>query len=188
MNEARRATVALACLAVAVTAVTVAGTVTQGQGQGKQTGAQGAAGSAQAQRPTFRTATNFVSVDAYLTAGGKAVTDLTTADFEVFENGVPQKIETFQRVVARAPGAEAERIEPRSIAESDAAAADPRNRLFVLFLDSYHIGVDSTSNAAGLSGGQGAVTRGEATVRSRRVKWPSTTPRSRVRRWPRRRV
>jgi VWFA-related protein len=90
------------------------------------------------QKPTFKTGVNFVRVDVYPSANGRIVSDLKQADFDVLEDNVPQSIETFEQIVARAPGIEAERGDPRSQAESDEAAADPRNRLFVLFFDTLH--------------------------------------------------
>ena len=90
------------------------------------------------QKPTFKTGVSFVTVDAYPSLNGQIVADLKQDEFEVLEDGVPQRIETFEHIVVRAPVAEAERAEPRSLAESDAAAADPRNRLFVLFFDTLH--------------------------------------------------
>jgi VWFA-related protein len=90
------------------------------------------------QKPTFKTGVNFVQVDVYPSANGQIVADLKQADFEVLEDNVPQSIETFEHVVARAPGPESERGEPRTVAESNEAAADPRNRLFVLFFDTLH--------------------------------------------------
>ncbi len=99
------------------------------------------------QRPTFRAGVNFVSVDVYPTVNGRPVTDLKKEDFEVLEDGVAQRVETFEHIIARTPGSETERAEPRSAEEGNQAAADPRNRLFVLFLDSYHSSVDSTSTS-----------------------------------------
>jgi len=108
------------------------------------------------QHPTFRTAANYVRVDAYPTANGQIVADLTQADFEILEDGVPQKIDTFERITFRPPGPESERRELSTIAESNDAAADPRSRLFVLFLDSYHTSVDATT--VWVTGGVGAGT------------------------------
>ncbi len=111
------------------------------------------------QQPTFKAGVNFVRVDVYPSINGQIVGDLKQAEFEVLEDGVPQRIETFERVVIRAPGPEAERAEPRSIEASDQAAADSRNRLFVLFLDSYHTSIDATMApvvAGGLGGRDGA--------------------------------
>jgi VWFA-related protein len=105
---------------------------------------QGQAGqeqAAQAQPPTFRIGANMVRVDVYPTASGKAVTDLTQADFEVQEDGVPQKVETFEHVVVRAPTAEevASLPEPNTVQQSREMAAESKARLFVLFIDTYHI-------------------------------------------------
>jgi VWFA-related protein len=46
-----------------------------------------------AQIPTFRVQTEEVRIDMLVTDQGKPVTDLGETDFEVFDNGVPQKIE-----------------------------------------------------------------------------------------------
>ena len=50
------------------------------------------------QRPVFRTGTSLVRVDAYPSKDGKILEGLTAEDFEVFEDGVLQKIESFQFV------------------------------------------------------------------------------------------
>src|SRR5687767_6625441 len=89
--------------------------------------------------PTFRTEANFVRVDVYPTQGGKPVMDLRAADFEVLEDGKPQAIETFEHVVVSPAGPQAVRSEPGSIGASQQLAANPRNRVFVLFLDIFHV-------------------------------------------------
>jgi VWFA-related protein len=86
-------------------------------------------------RPVFRAGANFVRVDAYVTKDGQAVTDLKAEDFEVLEDGKPQAIETFEHVVVQTGTAPATRVEPRTVQESNQAAADPRARVFVIFLD-----------------------------------------------------
>jgi VWFA-related protein len=49
--------------------------------------------------PTFRVEVNYVEVDAVVTdSQGNAVTDLTLGDFEVSEDGRPQKVTTFSTV------------------------------------------------------------------------------------------
>ena len=50
------------------------------------------------QPPTFRTGVNLVRVDAYPSRDGKIVEGLTAADFEVFEDGRPQRIDAFEFV------------------------------------------------------------------------------------------
>src|SRR5436190_819265 len=93
----------------------------------------------QAARPTFRTEANFVRVDVYPTRNGMPVTDLASADFEVVEDKVPQRIEQFEQVVIRSAGPQDTRREPNTVAESRQAILDPRARVFVLFLDIPHV-------------------------------------------------
>ena len=90
-------------------------------------------------RPIFRAGANLVRVDVYPTRDGKPVTDLTAADFEVFEDGTPQAIDAFEHVVVRPAGPQAVRREPNTIEQSRQLAANPRNRVFVLFLDVPHV-------------------------------------------------
>ena len=45
-----------------------------------------------------RITTSLVQIDAIVTKGGRQVTDLTVADFEIFEDGRPQKITNFSYV------------------------------------------------------------------------------------------
>ena len=91
------------------------------------------------QRPTFRSEINFVRLDVYPRADGRPVPDLRLEDFEILEDGVAQKVATFEHIVIRGGTAPAERIDPRNVRESNQMAGDPRNRLFVLFLDTYHV-------------------------------------------------
>ena len=87
----------------------------------------------------FRAGANFVRVDIYATRKDAAVQDMRKEEFEVLEDGVPQRIETFEHVVVRGGGSPAERVEPRSIAEGNQMAGDPRSRVFILFLDTLHV-------------------------------------------------
>jgi VWFA-related protein len=94
--------------------------------------------------PTFRVEANFVRVDAFPTKDGRPVHGLTVNDFEVFEDGAPQKIASFEHVVVDAgmpPGA---RTEPNSVRDAERMAANPRNRVFVIFLDVPHVQVASS--------------------------------------------
>jgi VWFA-related protein len=93
------------------------------------------------QRPIFRTEANFVRVDVFPTRNGTPVKDLTAADFEVFEDGVRQKVETFESVQVRTGAPQNERREPNTIGEMREAMRDPRARVFVLFLDVPHVGI-----------------------------------------------
>jgi VWFA-related protein len=99
-----------------------------------------------AQRPTFRAEANYVRVDMYAMQDGKAVDDLTLDEIELAEDGVAQKIETFEHVRVRAAGPQETRIEPNTVRDSRAMAADPRARVFVIFLDTYHTQVEGSHN------------------------------------------
>ena len=93
----------------------------------------------QPQQPVFRAGVNLVQVDAYPTGpDGKIVEGLSLADFQILEDGKPQRIESseFIRVDLNTP--EAERRDPNTQEEGNRLAADPRNRVFIIFLDRYH--------------------------------------------------
>ena len=97
------------------------------------------AGQTPPQQPVFRAGVNFVQVDAYPTGfDGKIIEGLTTKDFQLLEDGVAQQLESteFIRVDMNTP--EAERRDPNTQEEGNQLAADPRNRVFVVFLDRYH--------------------------------------------------
>jgi VWFA-related protein len=94
----------------------------------------------QPETPTFRTDASFVLTDVFVTADGKPVTDLTAADFEVKEDGVVQTIRSFEAIRHDLrPTVGLPRRNPSSVAESGAMASDPRRRVFVVFLDTYHV-------------------------------------------------
>jgi VWFA-related protein len=89
-------------------------------------------------QPTFRTEANFILTDVFVTKDGQPVTDLKVDDFEVREDGALQTIKSFEYVhITR--GMTSGRREPSTVAESAAAASDPRRRVFVLFLDTFHV-------------------------------------------------
>jgi len=98
------------------------------------------------QPPTFRTEANYVRVDVYPTKDDAPVTDLTQADFDVIEDRAPQKIEQFEHVVIRGGMPQETRVEPNTVAQSQAMAQSSRSRLFVVFLDTYHVTVDGSHN------------------------------------------
>ncbi|HVL66554.1 MAG TPA: VWA domain-containing protein [Vicinamibacterales bacterium] len=125
-------------LALAACAVTVAGLTAAGQSSSPQKPEQ------DPQRPTFRTEANFVRVDVFPTKNGAPVQDLTAGDFTVLEDGVPQKIETFEFVRIQSGGPQALRHEPNTIGESRQALKNPRARVFVLFLDVPHVTISGT--------------------------------------------
>jgi hypothetical protein len=97
-------------------------------------------------QPTFRTEANYVRVDVFPTKDGAPVLDLKQDDFEVFESSAPQRIEQFEHVVIRGNVPQEVRREPQTLAESRAAVADPRARVFVVFLDVGHVDIGGSHN------------------------------------------
>ena len=96
-------------------------------------------------QPVFRAGANYVRVDMYATRDGVPVLDLQASELEVLENGVPQKIEDFEHVLVRSAGAQSDRREPDGLRESRQAAGDPRARVFVIFLDTYHTQLEGSA-------------------------------------------
>jgi VWFA-related protein len=105
-----------------------------------------AAAQDQPPEPTFHTEANYVRVDVLPTKDGAPVTDLTQSDFDVLEGGATQRIEQFEHVVIHSAGAQEARIEPNTVRESRAMQASARARLFVLFLDTYHVEIAGSHN------------------------------------------
>lgn len=83
------------------------------------------------QLPTFRTQTDLIRVDMYATRDGKLVTDLRPDEVEIYEDGVRQRIETFEFV--RLGGD----LSAGSPAEKAPAGQDARSRVFVVFVDTH---------------------------------------------------
>ena len=78
-------------------------------------------------QPTLGTGANDVRVDMYATLDGKLVEDLQASDVELLEDGVPQTIGAFEHVKV-------------------GTAGSSRARVFVVFLDTYHTQIESSSN------------------------------------------
>jgi len=110
-------------------------------------GAQAPASPPSAQRPTFRGGINYVKVDMYAsTRDGVPITDLKPEDLELLEDGKPQAIKDFEHVQVATSTPQDLRVEPNTVAESREMAADPRARVFVIFLDTYHTSVFGSAN------------------------------------------
>jgi VWFA-related protein len=94
------------------------------------------------QPPVFRAGVKLVRVDATVTGkGDQPLADLTTADFEVAEDGVPQKVEQIQfiRLDGKRPVGDETSLEIRSPEQAEAEAARDDVRVFAIFLDDYHV-------------------------------------------------
>ena len=112
---------------------------------GRTEGAEGGApaeADTRPQTPVFRSAINFVRVDAIVTDDdGDPILDLTADDFRVFEDDVEQTIESFRLV--EITGLPDPALPPPSSIRNDydqeREAARPDSRIFVFFLDDYHV-------------------------------------------------
>ena len=94
------------------------------------------------QQPIFRAGTALVRVDVTVTGrNGEPVVDLQAADFEVEEDGVPQRVETVQfvRLTGERTTDTNEPLEIRGREHARQEAAREDVRLFAIFLDDYHI-------------------------------------------------
>src|SRR5437868_5644733 len=94
--------------------------------------------------PRFRVETNLVRVDAYATKNGVPVHDLAAEDFEILEDNAPQKIESFEHIVVDTGGPQSERVEPSSVTAANALAADPRRRVFIIYLDHNNVSFEGS--------------------------------------------
>jgi VWFA-related protein len=107
-----------------------------------QPAAQGQAAAQGQQPPVFRTGVNFVRVDVIVSdKQGQPVKDLKVEDFEIVEDGKVQTIELFKIINTNGyPTAGAEPARPiRSRFDQESEAARDDVRLFVFFLDDYHV-------------------------------------------------
>jgi hypothetical protein len=100
--------------------------------------------------PRFRAGASLVRVDAYVSLNGTPITDLAMDDFEVFEDDTAQKVETLELIRAREARGDTTTgpATPASTQEQRAAAQDPNARVFVLYLDRWHVGTDGSSRSA----------------------------------------
>ena len=95
-------------------------------------------------QPTFRTGANYVRVDMYATRDGKPIEDLKVDEIDILEDGVLQKIDAFEHVRVRTAPQES-RIEPNTITQSREMAGNPRARVFVIFMDTYHTQIEGSA-------------------------------------------
>jgi len=98
----------------------------------------------------FRSAVDFVEVDATVTdARGNAVSDLTAADFEVFEDGKRQEIASFTRVdlpVQRSvPSSSLTAVAASAILPDVQTNTPIEGGIYLIVLDDLHTGFDRTA-------------------------------------------
>jgi VWFA-related protein len=111
------------------------------QGQG-QPAAEGQTQGDQPQKPpTFRTGIDYVRVDVLVSDNkGNPITDLKQEDFELVEDNKPQTIDSFKLI--NVTGRPADGETPREVRSQDVLEQEAQRedvRLFVIFLDDYHV-------------------------------------------------
>ena len=94
------------------------------------------------QPPIFRSGVKLVLIDVSVTAGNdEPIADLTAADFELTEDGVPQRVEQATLVrIGGEPRGNGEALEIRSQDHAIAEAGRDDVRVFAVFMDDYHLG------------------------------------------------
>jgi VWFA-related protein len=97
----------------------------------------------QPQPPIFRAGINYVRVDVIISdKTGAPIANLQPADFDITEDGKPQKIETFKFIKLDGGVGDALKDPPREIRtdyDEEMEAARDDVRLFAIFLDDYHV-------------------------------------------------
>src|SRR5688572_30016047 len=91
------------------------------------------------QRPVFRAGAHYVRVDVYPTRNGTPVRDLKAEDFELLEDGKPQQIDRCEFIESPKWTPDAERRDPNSQRDGFELARNPNYRVFVLYLDAFHV-------------------------------------------------
>jgi VWFA-related protein len=118
-------------------------------GQPAQSGQPAQTG--QDQTPVFRAGINFVRVDVIaLDRSGNPVMDLKPEDFEVTEQNVPQKVETFKLISLDGGLSQTITTPPREIRsdlDEEVEASRDDVRLFGIFLDDYHVRRENSISA-----------------------------------------
>ena len=99
------------------------------------------------QRPTFRSGAHYVRVDAYPTRDGKPIPGLTVADFELLEDGKAQAIDAVEYIDHPAWTPLGERRDPNSQRDGFELARNPKYRVFVLYLDAFHVDFSGSHRA-----------------------------------------
>jgi VWFA-related protein len=90
--------------------------------------------------PTFRLEVNYVEVDAIVTdAAGNPVSDLTAGDFEVLEDGKPQKISAFSLVNIPIQRADRPLFSPSAIEPDVQSNRQVDGRVYLIVVDDLHI-------------------------------------------------
>jgi VWFA-related protein len=108
-------------------------------GRAQEGGKQAAPEQPPPRQQPFRSGAHYVLVDAYPSRDGKPILGLTADDFELLEDGKPQTIDRLE-FIEHAPWTPlGERRDPNSQRAGFELAQNPAYRVFVLYLDAFHV-------------------------------------------------
>jgi len=96
--------------------------------------------------PVFRGGANLVQVDTYPTKDGHIAEGLKATDFEIYEDGKLQNVDSIEFIRIESVTPDALRQDPNTQEEGNQAAADPHNRVFVLYLDYKSVNISGSHN------------------------------------------
>ena len=107
---------------------------------GTALGAQQRSDPAELPPVSFRAEVTFIEVDAFVTdREGRPVHDLTSSDFELYEDGRPQTITSFSAVNLPIDGRERALLSPRPIEPDIRSNAAVDGRIYLILLDDIHV-------------------------------------------------
>lgn len=90
-------------------------------------------------RQRFRSGAHYVRVDVYPMRDGRPIAGLTANDFELLEDGKPQVIDSLEFIDHPQWTPDARRRDPNSQRGGLELARDAAYRVFVLYLDAFHV-------------------------------------------------
>lgn len=103
---------------------------------------------ADGRRQPFRSGAHYVRVDAYPAENGRPLQGLTAEDFELLEDGRPQAIDSVEYIEHPAWTPLADRRDPDSQRAGMELARDPGYRVFVVYLDAFHVDFSGSHRAS----------------------------------------
>jgi VWFA-related protein len=99
-------------------------------------------------RQRFRSGAHYVLVDVYPTRNGRAVPGMTADDFEILEDDKPQVIDSVEFIEHPEFTSLADRRDPSSQRGGLELARDPKYRVFVVYLDAFHVDLSGSNRAS----------------------------------------
>lgn len=109
-------------------------------------------GTTSSQQPVFRGGNNYHSIDVRVKdSKGTFIPDLKPEDFQVLEDGVPQKVTNFIPIIGgrvmTSVATETRKAPPGMILPASKPRSDSSGRIFIIFIDDLHLQADETPQA-----------------------------------------